>query len=86
MSVIAACLPLLPALSHLLVVKLQAVRWVVVDIIRAIDSIDRLQTQDEGISMRSLVPSQPEDDWAGVDIPAIYVQSGFSVGREVASR
>lgn len=53
---------------------------------RAIDSIDRLQTQDESISMRSLVPSQPENDRTKADIPAIYVQSGFSVGREVASR
>ncbi|KAJ4347253.1 uncharacterized protein N0V89_011193 [Didymosphaeria variabile] len=46
---------------------------------RAIDSIDRLQTQEESISMKSLVPGEPENDQTKSDAPAIYVQRGFSV-------
>lgn len=53
---------------------------------RAIDSIDRLRTQEESISMKSLVPGEHGEYGTKTDIPAIYVQREFSVRGNHGSR
>jgi hypothetical protein len=53
---------------------------------RAIDSIDRLKTQGESVSMKSLVPGESENDHTLRGIPAIHVQKEFAVrGENIAS-
>lgn len=49
---------------------------------RAIDSIDRLQTQESSFTMKSLVGSDSVEYQKPDDITPIYVQQEFSVRAE----